>query len=174
MEPMRAGSQIMNPDSRLRTIAGLAGWLLLCFAAGATGAIASADAGFFYGQLVRPAWAPPAWLFGPVWTALYVLMAVSAWLVWRACGFARARTALVLFLVQLVANALWTWIFFAWQQGALAFTEILLLWGLIIATMAAFRRRHPLAAALLLPYLAWVSFATVLTFSTWRLNPGIL
>jgi translocator protein len=160
--------------STSRQYIGLAVWLGVCLAAGGIGAIASADAGSFYGQLARPDWAPPAWLFAPVWTALYALMAVSAWLVWRQCGFRAGRTALVLFIVQLAANALWTWVFFAWNQGALAFAEILILWCLIVATTVSFWRLRVLAAVMLLPYLAWVTFATMLTFSTWQRNPGLL
>jgi tryptophan-rich sensory protein len=155
-------------------VLGLEGWLLLTFAAAAVGGLASAGAGGFYDRLVRPDWAPPAWLFAPVWTALYLLMALAAWLVWRTHGFRRARVPLLLFIVQLAANALWTWLFFAWQQGALAFAEILLLWGLVVATVVAFWPMHLLAAALLLPYLAWVTFACALTFFVWRLNPGVL
>jgi benzodiazapine receptor len=155
-------------------VVGLLGWLLLSFAAAAIGAVASSEAGVFYEQLVRPSWAPPGWLFAPVWSVLYVLMGTAAWLVWRIHGFKEARTALVLFIVQLGANALWTWVFFVWHQGALAFAEIILLWCLIAATAATFRRLNPVAAALLLPYLAWVTFATALTFATWRLNPNLL
>lgn len=153
---------------------GLAGWLALAFTAAAIGALASADAGAFYQQLTRPAWAPPGWLFAPVWSLLYCLMGIAAWLVWRVHGFSRARLALTLFVVQLVANALWTWLFFAWRQGAGAFVEILVLDALIVATVFAFWRRHRLAAALLVPYLAWVIFATALTLATWRLNPTLL
>jgi translocator protein len=168
------GGEVDRDLSAGRLFAGLAGWLAACFAAAATGAIASANAGVFYAQLSKPGWAPPAWLFAPVWTALYALMAVAAWLVWRTCGFGKARAALVLFFIQLVANALWTWIFFAWNEGALAFAEILVLWALIAATVLLFWRVSVLAALMLLPYLAWVSFATMLTLSTWRLNPGVL
>jgi len=155
-------------------VAGLLGWLLLSFAAAAIGAVASSEAGAFYGQLVRPSWAPPGWLFAPVWTVLYFLMGTAAWLVWRGHGFNGARTALALFIIQLGANALWTWVFFVWHQGALAFAEILLLWCLIAATIASFWRLSVVSAALLLPYLAWVSFASALTFATWRLNPDLL
>lgn len=159
----------------LRTqLLGLAGWLALTFACAAIGAVASAQAGTFYLQLHRPAWAPPAWVFAPVWSALYFLMAMAAWLVWRAHGFRRARAALGLFVLQLAANALWTWVFFVWNLGALAFAEILLLWVLIAGTMVAFWRLRLLAGLLLLPYLAWVTFACALTFATWKLNPGIL
>lgn len=157
-----------------RQVVGLLGWLLLSFAAAALGAVASVGAAAFYEQLARPGWAPPQWLFGPVWTILYVLMGVAAWLVWRAHGFKEGRTALTLFIVQLGANALWSWLFFAWRLGALAVAEVLLLWCLIVATVASFRRLHAVAAALLLPYLAWVTFASALTFSIWRLNPDLL
>lgn len=160
--------------SRSKQAAGLLGWLALTFVGAALGAAASVQAGTFYGQLVRPAWAPPGWLFGPVWTGLYLLMGIAAWLVWRERGFREARAALALFLVQLALNALWTWLFFAWRMGALASIEILVLWGLILATLLAFRRVHPLAAALLLPYLAWVTFASALTLAIWRLNPVLL
>jgi translocator protein len=105
---------------------------------------------------------------------LYLLMGIAAWLVWRGPGFRGARIALALFLVQLAANALWTWLFFAWQKGALAFGEILVLWTLILATVIAFWRVRPLAGALLLPYLAWVSFACALSYSIWQMNPRLL
>lgn len=162
------------PMSVSRQAAGLAGWLLLTFSAAAIGAFASVDAGAFYGQLVRPSWAPPGWLFGPVWSALYAFMALAAWWVWRARGFTGARGALVLFIAQLAANAVWSWLFFVWHRGGLAFAEVLLLWCIVAATVVAFWRISRLAAALLLPYLGWVTFASALTFSVWRLNPGLL
>jgi translocator protein len=157
-----------------RQAIGLAAWLLLTFAAAAAGGLASARAGEFYAELMRPEWAPPGWLFGPVWTTLYVLMGVSAWLVWRARGFAGARAALLLFIAQLGANALWTWLFFVWRLGAIAFAEILLLWAMIAVTMVLFWRVSRVAAALLVPYLAWVSFAVALDYTVWRLNPALL
>jgi translocator protein len=101
-------------------------------------------------------------------------MAVAVWLVWREYGFRRGRNAIALFVVQLAANAVWTWIFFAWQQGAAAFVEILFLWCLIVATITSFWRLRVLAGLMLVPYLVWVSFAAVLTFSTWKLNPAVL
>jgi len=158
----------------MRDVLALLGWLLVAFAAAAVGGFASASAGEFYAELVRPAWAPPGWLFGPVWSVLYALMGISAWLVWRARGFAGASGALGLFIVQLAANALWTWLFFVWRQGGMAFAEILLLWALIAATIGLFWRVRRLAAVLLLPYLAWVSFASALNWSIWQLNPGLL
>jgi tryptophan-rich sensory protein len=153
-------------------LVGLLGWLLAAFAAGAVGAVASVDAASFYGQLSKPSWAPPAAVFGPVWSALYALMGVSAWLVWRSPGPRGA--ALGLFVAQLAANALWSWMFFAWHRGALAAVEVLVLLALIVATAAAFWRASRLAALLLVPYLVWVSFASVLTWTLWRSNPGLL
>ena len=153
---------------------GLVGWLVASFAAGSVGAMASARAATFYGQLSQPGWAPPAWLFGPVWSVLYLCMAVAAWLVWRERGFKGAPVALWLFVIQLVANALWTWLFFVLHAGALSMAEILVLWLLIATTIVKFWPVHRLAALLLVPYLAWVSFASALTLSLWRLNPAIL
>ena len=157
-----------------RQALGLIGWASLTFGVAALGALASVDAAAFYAQLARPSWAPPGWLFAPVWSALYALMALSAWLVWRERGFAGARMALALFIAQLAANALWTWLFFGWRQGGLALAEVVLLWCLIVATIASFQRISTLAAVLLYPYLAWVTFASALTFTVWRLNPGLL
>lgn len=164
----------MNRRSKFAQTAALGGWLLISFAAGAVGAIASSNARTFYQELSRPGWAPPAQLFGPVWSALYLLIGIAVWLVWRERGFTGARTALGLFIVQLMANALWTWLFFAWRQGPLAFGEILILFLLIVATLSAFWRVRPLAGALLLPYLLWVGYATALTYAVWQLNPGVL
>ena len=152
----------------------LVGWIALSLAAGAIGAIASAKARTFYATLDRPSWSPPGWIFGPVWTVLYVLMGSAAWLVWREQGWAGARGALTLFCAQLVLNALWSWLFFAWHRGGAAFAEVVLLALSIVATMAAFAQVRPLAAALLIPYIAWVTFASTLNYSLWRRNPGVL
>ena len=160
--------------SRQRQLLGLVAWILVSFTAAAIGAFASITAASFYGHLARPNWAPPSWLFAPVWSVLYVLMGLAAWLVWRSHGFKAARTALVLFISQLAANALWTWLFFAWRLGAAAFAEILILWILIVVTIALFLRLNTLAGVLMIPYLAWVTFACALTFSVWRLNVGLL
>ena len=157
-----------------RQLAGLVGWLAVTFAAAAVGALASVNAGAFYQQLERPAWAPPAALFGPIWTLLYVLMGIAAWLVWRQAGFRRARVALTLFLVQLAVNALWTWLFFVWRLGALAFVESLALGALVLLTVIAFWRIRPVAGMLLMPYLAWVTYAAALTLAVWQRNPTML
>jgi benzodiazapine receptor len=153
----------MASQSKQRQILGLIGWLVVTFAASALGAAASIQAKSFYSQLVQPAWAPPPWIFGPVWTILYSLMAISAWLVWRSGGFRTNRTALSLFIVQLLLNALWSWLFFAWHRGALAFADTVLLWTFIVAALFLFCRVGPLAGALLVPCLLWVVFASALT-----------
>jgi tryptophan-rich sensory protein len=160
--------------SYLKQSMGLLGWLLLSFAAATNGALASVQAASFYQQLAQPSWAPPSSVFGPVWSLLYALMAIAAWLVWRHGGWRRQRDVLTLFMLQLAVNALWSWLFFGWHRGALAFIDIVLLWLLIVATVIGFWRVRPLAGALLLPYLCWVSFASALNFAVWHLNPGIL
>lgn len=164
----------MSSYPRKQQIQGLIAWIILSFAVATIGAFASINAKDFYGQLTQPAWAPPAAVFGPVWTVLYLMMAVAAWLVWREGGFRAHRTALTLFIVQLALNMLWSWLFFAWHLGALAFADISVLWVLIAATLLCFWRVRPLAAALLIPYLVWVSFALALNYSVWQLNPSIL
>jgi tryptophan-rich sensory protein len=164
----------MAPLTKQGQIIGLVGWLFVSFVAAAIGGAASIHAGPFYMQLARPAWAPPPFLFGPVWTVLYVLMGIAAWLVWRVGGFHAARSALTLFLAQLACNALWSWLFFGWHRGGLAFADILVLWTLIVATLVAFWRIKPLAGVLLVPYLLWVSFASALNYSVWQLNSQAL
>lgn len=164
----------MPRNTSLTPVLGLVAWLAVCFLAAAVGGLASASAGGFYQTLFRPAWAPPGWLFAPAWTVLYALMAVAAWLVWKERGFRHAKLALSLFVVQLAANALWTWLFFVWHLGGVAFAEIITLWVLIACTLFAFWRVRPLAGALLLPYLAWVSFASALCYAVWKGNPQLL
>ncbi|PZS75017.1 TspO/MBR family protein [Stenotrophomonas maltophilia] len=155
-------------------ISGFLGWLAITFAAAALGAWASSSAAAFYASLDLPAWAPPAGVFGPVWTLLYALMAVAAWRVWRERGWRGAQPALLLYLLQLAANALWSWLFFGWKLGAVAFADILLLIALVCATVVTFARANRVAAILLLPYLAWISFACALNYSVWQANPALL
>ena len=147
---------------------GLIGWLVACFGAAALGGLFMP--GEWYAGLKKPSWNPPGWVFGPVWSALYAMMAVAAWLVWKRGGIAAQRGPLGLFLVQLALNAAWTPLFFGLHWPGVAFAEIVLLWLAIAATLAAFRRTSPAAAWLLAPYLAWVSFAAALNFALWRLN----
>lgn len=125
--------------------------------------------GVWYAALNKPAWNPPAWVFGPAWTLLYLLMAIAAWLVWMRDGW---RRPLRLYFVQLALNAAWTPIFFGAHQLGWALVEIMALWAAILLTMLGFRRVNPAAGALFVPYLAWVTFAMVLNFTLWRLNPA--
>lgn len=155
-------------------VLGFFGWLILVFVVAGVGAVASVDAPTFYAQLTLPSWAPPASVFGPVWTILYMSMAIAMWLVWRERNASYSRVAVALFLAQLGANSLWSWLFFAWHQGALAFVDILVLLVLIIATLRVFWRVRRLAGLLLIPYLLWVGFATALTWTVWRGNLNVL
>jgi translocator protein len=164
----------MSQRSILSQATGLVGWLAIVFVAAAIGAAASIEAGTFYAQLVRPAWAPPASAFGPVWSVLYLLMGIAAWLVWRERSASNLGVALTLFITQLCANSLWSWLFFAWRNGAFAFAEVLVLLALIAATITAFWRISRLAGVLMLPYLAWVCLASALTWSVWQSNPKVL
>jgi len=164
----------MSGLSKQKQIYGLLSWLMVSFAVSAIGAIASIQAKSFYGQLVQPNWAPPPGVFSPVWTALYAMMGIAVWLVWCSGGFRQNRYAIMLFLLQLSFNALWSWLFFAWQRGALALADVIVLWILIVATIISFWRVRPLAGALLIPYLLWVSFASALNYSLWQLNPQVL
>jgi benzodiazapine receptor len=146
--------------------------LVLTFVAAALGAIASINAAAFYAHLARPAWAPPGWLFGPVWTVLYLLMAFALWRVWRVRP---AKSHPVrLFLAQLAVNAVWSWLFFRLHMGALSFAWIVLLVILLALTVTAFWRVSTLAGVLLLPYLTWVLFACALSWAVWRANPAAL
>ncbi|MFF3214370.1 TspO/MBR family protein [Streptomyces sp. NPDC002886] len=147
-----------------------AAFLTASYGVAAIGAITSADAGEVYGALARPAWAPPAWLFGPVWTVLYAAIGVAAWLVWRQPDRYRGRRALMWWSVQLVLNLAWTPLFFAARQYGLALLDIVLLLAAIVTTMLHFRRLSVPAALLLVPYALWVAFATALNASVWSLN----
>ncbi|WP_326705784.1 TspO/MBR family protein [Streptomyces cyaneofuscatus] len=143
--------------------------LALCYGVAAAGAIATGDAGSTYAALDRPAWAPPGWLFGPVWTVLYGMIAVAGWLVARRPGPGR-RPALVAWGVQLALNALWTPLFFAAEQYGLAFLDIALLLAAVVTTALLSARVHRRAAWLLVPYLLWVGYAAALNLALWLAN----
>ena len=157
-----------HSGARLKSALALAGWLALCFSAAALGAFFMP--GEWYAGLKKPVWNPPGWIFGPVWTGLYTMMAVAAWLVWQRVGFGSQRRPLTLVLVQLALNAGWTPLFFGLHWPGIAFAEIALLWLAIAATLTAFRRVSRAAGWLFAPYLAWVTFAAALNFALWRLN----
>lgn len=165
----------MGETSRVSTratapsrLGGLVGFGAAALAAALTGILAAVDAADRYAELVQPSWAPPPWLFGPVWTVLYALIAVSGWLAWRRTGWTRALTV---YAVQLLLNALWTPLFFGAGLFGVAFAEIVLLGVAIVATIVLFARHSRVAAALLVPYLLWVTFAAALNLAIWQLNP---
>lgn len=158
-----------QPSRAVRNFLAFLAWLAVCFGAAAMGALFMP--GEWYASLQKPSWNPPSWIFGPVWTALYTMMAVAAWVVWRQGGWDKQRKPLLIFLVQLTLNALWTPLFFGLHWPGVAFAEIVLLWLAIATTIALFRSVSGTAMLLLVPYLAWVSFAAALNFTLWRLNP---
>lgn len=154
----------------LKSALGLMGWLVAAFAAAWVGSrFRPAE---WYEALAKPAWTPPDAVFAPVWTALYALMGVAAWLVWRRAGFSGAPAALALFIVQLLLNALWSYLFFGLHRIDLALLEIVPLWLAILIVLVLFWRVDWRAGALMVPYLAWVAFAAGLNFALWRLNAG--
>jgi len=160
-----------NQKLPLSQAIGLVVAVLICFAAAGLGAVVTtSQIPGWYAALAKPTWNPPAWIFGPVWTLLYLMMAVAAWLVWRRAGFAGAKLPLALFAIQLALNSLWSGLFFGLHNPGAAAVEIVLLWAAILTTLIAFWRRSRWAGGLLVPYLAWVSFASVLNFTIWRLN----
>ena len=144
----------------------LAGMVLLTFCAPLAGVVA--PPGDWYASLQKPGWNPPSWVFGPVWTALYLMMAIAAWLVWRRVGW---RSPLWLYVSQLALNAAWTPVFFGAREIGWALLVILALWTGILLTLRAFLRASKAAGWMLAPYLAWVSFAAFLNFTLWRMNP---
>ena len=159
----------MNPNSSSlpRQVVYLIGFILITFCAALAGAFFMP--GPWYQALEKPEWNPPAWIFGPVWTTLYGMMAFAAWLVWKRDGW---KLALSVYIIQLILNAAWSPIFFGAHELGWALVEILFLWAAILATLLSFHRISKPAAWLMAPYLAWVSFASFLNFTLWRMNPG--
>ena len=146
----------------------LAGFVMLCLAVAALGGWATVQSvAEWYPTLNKPSWTPPSWLFGPVWTVLYIMMAVAAWLVWKA---GQAKGALLLFGAQLLLNLAWSFLFFGAKSPGLGLIDIVLLWLAIATTIFAFSLKSRLAAFLMVPYLCWVSFATALNAAIFMLN----
>lgn len=158
----------MKPNSPVKAALALLAWIAITFLAPATGLIA--PPGSWYSTLVKPSFNPPPWIFGPVWTLLYTLMAIAAWRVWLKGGWREQQRPLTLYLAQLALNASWTPVFFALHQLGWALVVIIALWLLIFATMRAFSSVDRTAGILFVPYLLWVSFASFLNFTLWRLN----
>ena len=156
---------------RLMRWISLLGWMALCFTvAGVSGRWTAKEIPTWYRTLRRPAIAPPNWIFGPVWSLLYALMAIAAWLVSQTPSSRARSLALALFLLQLALNFAWSWIFFHLHRMGLALLENLALWATIVACICAFVPLSHIAAWLLVPYIAWVSFALLLNFEFWRNN----
>jgi tryptophan-rich sensory protein len=150
---------------------GLAISFFICFAASGIGAFSTtSQIDGWYATLNRPSYAPPNWVFGPVWTILYAMMSVAAWLVWKQESSWKASVPLRIFAIQLVLNVLWSILFFGMQNPGAALMEIILLWVLILATIVLFYQRSKTAGYLLIPYFLWVSFACVLNYGFWSLN----
>jgi translocator protein len=162
------GKAFIMKQNRKRSIGALALLLVISFIPALLGSMFRPDA--WYEDLIKPALNPPNWLFGPVWTCLYAIMGISAWLVWLQRQKVRVQFTLVLFGIQLLFNGLWTFIFFGLRNPGLAFADILMLWFAIACTLAAFWQKNRTAGLLLIPYLSWVSFAVYLNFELWRLN----
>jgi benzodiazapine receptor len=149
----------------------LAIFLICTFAVAALGSIfTSSSVDTWYGQLRKPAFNPPSWIFAPVWTLLYLMMALSAWLVWRNAGWTAGRTALTLFFVQLCLNGLWSAFFFKLRRTGIAMLEIAVLIAAVVFTAISFLPFSKIAFWFLVPYAAWLGFASVLNFEIWRLN----
>jgi translocator protein len=150
---------------------GLVVFIVVCLGAGGLGAIATTpEIEGWYKTIAKPSWNPPDFVFGPVWTTLFIMMAIAAWLVWKPAGFKEAGLPLSLFGAQLALNVGWSWIFFGLHEPGWAVAEIVILWLAIVATTVAFFQCSKIAGWLMVPYLAWVSFASVLNFAIWRLN----
>ncbi|MEM7454760.1 MAG: TspO/MBR family protein [Planctomycetota bacterium] len=161
----------LQKKSPAASIIGLIVCIAVCFAAGAVGGFAtSSSVNGWYVDLAKPSWNPPGWIFGPVWFTLYVMMGTSLWLVWRGASFDQNRFAIGWFGFHLVLNSLWSILFFGMRQPGWAFGEIILLWISIVVSMLLFKRFSGVAVALLVPYLCWVSFASVLNYTIWQMN----
>ena len=156
-----------QPPSAIRSALALGGFIVITFCAPLAGMLSLP--GVWYAALTKPLWNPPTWIFGPAWTLLYALMAIAAWLIWKHDGW---RRPLRLYFVQLLLNAAWTPIFFGAHQLGWALVEIVALWIAILLTLLNFHRANKTAGWLLVPYLAWVTFAAFLNFTLWRMNPG--
>lgn len=153
---------------RVNPVIGLIFWVSISLSVGWVGSRFSP--GEWYVALAKPSWNPPSSVFAPVWSTLYVIMGMAAWLVWRRVGFSGAGVALGLFVFQLILNGLWSFLLFGLHRPDFAFLEIVALWLVILVTMIAFWRVSTPAGLLMVPYLAWVSFASALNFQLWRLN----
>ena len=158
-------------SERSRSIYALFAAVGICLVVGIAASVVTASSiKDWYPLLEKPSWTPPNWLFGPVWSALYVMMGVAAWLVWRDSTGTVQRRVLLIFASQLILNCIWSFLFFGLRSPGWAVLEIVLLWSMIVVTMFSFAKINRLAAGLLVPYVVWVSFAAALNFAVWNLN----
>ena len=161
----------MSASARTRDTVGFSVFLALCLAVSAIGgAVTATSVGSWYKTLAKPAFNPPDWIFAPVWTALFFMMAMAGWRVWRRDGLRKARPALALFGLQLALNLAWSILFFGMRSIGAALVEIVVLLLAILATTVLFWQRDRMAGMLFIPYAAWVAFAAVLNAALWHLN----
>jgi tryptophan-rich sensory protein len=147
------------------------GFVSVCLGVGAIGGIStSSSVESWYQTLSKPPWMPPDWIFAPVWSLLYFMMGTSAWIIFRKRVNYDIKVQMVLFLLQLALNLLWSILFFGFQSPSAALVDIFALWAAIFITLKSFSRISRLSGILLIPYLAWVTYASLLNFSIWRLN----
>ena len=160
-----------HSPTRAKQAIGLIVFIVVCLGAGGLGAIATTpEIDGWYKTITKPTWNPPDYVFGPVWTTLFITMAIAGWLVWKPAGFKAVMVPLSLFGIQLVLNVAWSWVFFGLHQPGWAVIEIIVLWAVIVATTVTFFRSSKVAGWLMVPYLAWVSFAALLNAAIYRLN----
>ena len=160
-----------HSPTRAKQAIGLIVFIVVCLGAGGLGAIATTpEIDGWYKTITKPTWNPPDYVFGPVWTTLFITMAIAGWLVWKPAGVKAVMVPLSLFGIQLVLNVAWSWVFFGLHQPGWAVIEIIVLWAVILATTVTFFLSSKVAGWLMVPYLAWVSFASVLNVAIWRLN----
>ena len=165
-------SEISESRSKVSLASGLFVSIVICFLAASIGGLATSSSvgSDWFIELTKPSWNPPNWIFGPVWSVLYLMMAVAAWLVWKQSGFTESKIALAWFVFHLLLNIFWSVVFFGLQQTGWAALEILILWISIAISIVLFYRHSKLAAVLLVPYFLWVTFAAVLNITIWSLN----
>lgn len=154
-------------NNTVKLIIAIAVPLLVGFSAGQ---FTAAEIPTWYASIKKPSWNPPSWVFAPVWTTLYVMMGIAWFLIWKAPATEMKKWGMILFVLQLVLNFFWTFIFFAKHQPGAAFIEIVVLWLAILCTIIAFSKINKTAAWLLVPYISWVSFAAILNYTIWQLN----
>lgn len=162
------------PTTRLTSLMSFVSFFAITWLAAIAGILSSRNAPLIYAKIVQPSWAPPGSVFGPVWSTLYCCMAIAAWLVWRQRERLRVNVCLWAYGIHLIFQAAWSWLFFGLGRADAAMLDIMLLWTMIVWLMLAFWRVDRLAGILMLPYLLWVSFASVLNAALWLLNGNVL